>query len=170
MHKNLITTCHAARAILNTLSLMDLKQYNYLRNYKHRILDLAITNMECTLCPACPLLKEDRHHPSIILTVVSNPEKLLPVRPITKYNYRNGDYNYLNNSIATTDWNTEFRELSAESALNRFYKMIMSIIDQAVPRKLVKNSKHPAWFNSELIRLSRQRERAWIKWKTYGNV
>lgn len=166
----LTNTSLVARMALNSLSYMHLKQYNYVKNYKGRVIDLVLTNMDCTLSASDPLLNEDRNHPALAFTIACNANVLLPVKPRKKYNYRKADYQLINKSVSTVDWNNELKALSTESAVTRFYDQIFNIIDALVPQKTFRSAKYPIWFTRELIQLSNRKERAWVKWKTYDSV
>lgn len=60
--------------------------------------------------------------------------------------------------------------LSAEQSVNIFYDKIYSVIKMYVPLTRLKNSRFPSWFSPALGRIFKTKEKAWLKWKKYGNA
>lgn len=156
------------KLLLNTMSFMQTQQFNPLRNVNGRTLDLVLCNGDCKVVAADPLLREDRHHPAILCIVDYQPEVAMNKLNISKFHFRKCDYNIINASLASVKWEEEFHDLKADGAVERFYELVSEVIKRLVPKKLAVNRKHPAWYTFELIKVKKRKEKAWIKWKTYG--
>lgn len=157
---------------VNFLSAIGAFQYNKFQNDKGRYLDLFITNIdECVLdCPLSPLVPIDVSHPPFYVTLTYT----LPYKPMSrasppKFCFTDGDYISINKEINDIDWEVLLANLPVESAVGIFYEKLYEIIKNNIPQRVPKNNKFPIWFTRPLIHVFRNKEKAWVRWKRYGN-
>lgn len=153
-------------AITNSL------QYNHIRNKNEQILDLCITNQDlCSVLPCSdPLLPLDKHHPSLTVSIaVNNYFSPMKRRPLTKFKYRSANYDIINEDLDKIEWSI-LHDLGAEEAVQKFYEIIYKIIRNRIPTTHHKSSQYPDWFSPALIHIFKNKEKAWVKWKTYNNI
>lgn len=156
----------------NFLSMVNAKQYNYLQNHVAGILDLLISNSDCTVLKLSgSLLPVDNYHPPFIATVPLKTNcTSLNHRPVTKYNYFKADYKLINEDLDKVEWDTLLSKFTAEEAVEYFYEKIYGIVKKHTPLTLSKSSRFPTWFPPSLIHIFKNKARAWSKWKVYGNI
>lgn len=170
-------TCNGTTSICellsNFMSLNNAFQYNFLKNSDNRILDLLISNIILNeSLPASPeLSKIDPLHPpfyNIIALDVDN--KPMKKRAVPKYNFHRAKFDLINRDLNLIDWHGLLGQASAEDALDIFYDKIYGIIKTHTPLSKSKSSRFPVWFSPALIHIFNDKNKAWIKWKTYGNL
>ena len=76
-------------------------------------------------------------------------------------NWFKGDYNAINCDITNLNWNNMFRDKHPEQCWDLFMNHINKLIDKYVPWKKPRPPGRPAWMNQKLIRLIRQKRKAW---------
>ena len=75
------------------ISLLGIKQQNNILNDQNRMLDLVLTDMDCTVRREdLPLTKEDAYHPSLSICV--NPKDSNIITPVFPTNTLNRRYNF----------------------------------------------------------------------------
>lgn len=157
--------------LANLMSLLGAGQYNHVSNSMGRYLDLFITNANNpVLQTPTPLSKANPIHPPLVFfTYFDIVSSSLAQRPVTKPNFHKADYDVINNILKDTDWQGLLFNLSAETSVGVFYDKIYEIIKKKVPTTTTKSSHYPTWFTPSLKRTFRNKSKAWIKWKIYGN-
>lgn len=177
MEPNTFLNCNqSCRYLLNFLSFLSCYQINSYKNKKNKILDLFLTNIDdCSTAPvALPLVPFDEYHPPFCVKLLSLSKcglsNIICHKPFSCYNYKNADYEIINRLISETNWDELLNKKSSEVAANIFYETIFSIIRKHVPSKVIKSNSYPIWFNTSLIHIFKNKNRAWIKWKKYNNV
>ena len=158
--------------LLNFMSLSNLSQLNNIKNKNNHILDLCLTNdANCKLSTApIFLVPIDDHHPPFIVNIsFKNNTKFMPRTPHQILDFKNADFELINEKIMSIEWKQQFKNKSASDAVASFYESMYSIIRLYVPTKTVKSSKYPCWFSRALIHIFNDKNKAWIKWKKYGS-
>lgn len=145
-----------ADALIDTLSLTNLNQFNSIRNNKNRTLDLVISNVYHAKLSVTedvdPLVKIDQQHPALMITIDLKPLKYMNERPVPKINFFRVNYAELNDLVRGIDWVKELQSLDVDEAVGRFYELINVLLVNA-PRVRRLTNKYPCWYTSELIRL-----------------
>lgn len=68
--------------------------------------------------------------------------------------FRNADYNSINNALEEIDWDQILNVTDLEECVQQFYASLNRIIDRWIPlKKKKKASSHPKWFDCTVIRL-----------------
>jgi hypothetical protein len=163
---------NAAQTFVNSLSYAGLVQFNQILNGNGRSLDLVFCNLNSQVDKAdTPLLREDMHHPSLLLTI-----KDLHVRPLKEVstprrNFRRCDYIAANDYLSKVDWDGLLGGLPVDVALEGFYNTLDDCFDHSVPLTKVNKAKrkYPVWYSTALIKLIREKSKFHKKWKLYGN-
>lgn len=168
--------CHGStlvcRHIDNFMSLHNASQFNSLKNSMGRILDLIISNNNCTVhTPSSVLLPIDSYHPPFI-TMICYKSVFQNLRRAKtfKYNFYKADYDKINHDLDQIDWCSVFEGVSAGDSVNVFYDKVFCSIKNHTPKVHTRSSKFPVWFSRSLIRIFNNKNRAWIKWKMYCNI
>lgn len=145
-----------AHALIDTLSLTNLNQFNYIRNSKNRTLDLAMSNIDHNKLSLVedvdPLVKIDEQHPALMITVNLKPLKYLNEKRLPKFNFFRANYVELNRLVECIDWKAELDNLNIDEAVYRFCELIRTILVN-VPKVRRFTNKFPCWYSGELIRL-----------------
>lgn len=156
----------------NFMSLLSASQYNYTLNCKGKILDLLISNASCSVQPESPpLLPADIYHPPFVCNInITIKDPPLDRQPLKKYNFYKANYENINDLIQKTDWHELLTHEKSEEALSLFYNKLDEIIRSHTPLACPKSSNYPVWFSRPLINIFKKKQKAWIKWKKYGNI
>lgn len=173
MRDQLQSSSSTYRLLSHFLSLLNAKQYNIFKNSKDRILDLFISNTDTCKCelPLSPLVQIDNYHPPFIAHTIflEVPQKPMIRCAEPKYKFIEANYDVINSEIHSIDWANILNGLSLESAVYLFYEEINKIIRKHVPLRPTKSKEFPIWFSRPLIHVFKNKEKAWIRWKKYGN-
>nr|CAI5844474.1 unnamed protein product [Callosobruchus analis] len=121
-----------------------------------RMLDLVATNIECKVSQdLLPLVREDSYHPalSILCNINSRGDPQFDVNVINlAYNFKRANFVGLYNALTYIDWSF----LDVVSDVNRmcdlYYKKLYSVLDLYVPKYKTYSRKYPLWYNSDIIR------------------
>lgn len=156
----------------NFMSLLSASQYNSTVNSKGKILDLLISNSPCCVQQeSSPLLPADVYHPPFTCDItikIQNPP--MDRQSLQKYNFYKADYKKINDMIQKTNWPELLAQEKSEDALSLFYIKLDQIIKPHTPVTCSRSSNYPVWFSRPLINTFKKKQRAWIKWKKYGNI
>ena len=144
--------------ILDTCHELGLLQINKICNDNSTMLDLIWTNcVEMISCHSSEyhLLKHETHHPAFEIRIHENfQNKQNEAEYETKYrNFLGADYDVINNELINIEWEDALIGNDFDRDINKFYDIINSVITQNVELKTRKVSKHPKWFNCDLINL-----------------
>lgn len=151
----------------------EAKQFNFIKNHNDRTLDLLLSNINCTVSPVnIPLLPVDPHHPpfSVVVPMDIRLGSLMRLNSRFKYNYHKANYDLINSEISKIDWDSTLYDLPVDIALDKFYEKIYCVIKNHIPQSKPKKSHFPVWFSKSLIHIQKNKKKAWIKWKVYGNL
>lgn len=156
--------------LVNTMQFTDLQQFNHILNHRHVILDLILSNESpntIDISRGFPLVVEDSYHPSISISLLKQINLMEVNDSQKKLNFRKANYSQINEALSSIDW--QFLDpLSINDAIDKFYNVINTIIEQYVPKK-GKGGKYPFWYKPNLIALLKNKERARRKWKKTEN-
>lgn len=145
-----------SQIIENFLEFTNLRQVNTHLNVHGRLLDLVITDMRClTTRENLPLVKEDNHHPAIVINFNLAAEKndSLPTNLLNKtYNFKKANFHGLYEALLVIDWSFLETFTDVNVACSEFYKMLYSILDLYVPYYKNKRCNYPSWYTSDIIR------------------
>lgn len=164
-----------SRLIKNFSDFMNLKQYNIIPNNNNHILDLVLSDIECTVSRSdTPLVNEDCHHPAlhISLSLDNHRYRGFNVNSDCKhYNFRKANFPALYHCISNINWDELYTLSNVDSACTQFYRVLYGALDMFVPRveSSKRYSKYPRWFTSEIIRDIREKNKARRKYLRYGN-
>lgn len=145
-----------AHALVDTLAIANLKQFNHVKNHLNRTLDLVLSNIDYSKISLTedidPLVCIDNNHPALLLSVSTKPLKYLNEKRLPKLNFFRANYIELNRLITDIDWVSELQNLSIDEATIRFYEILLKMLVH-VPKVKQTNGKFPCWYSGELIRL-----------------
>lgn len=111
-------SCH----FIDTLSLLLFDQYNTQYNKLDRILDLVLSNLECTVeSSQNPIVPIDEHHPALLISISVSVKSLNSNARIIKL-FGQADYSLINEALSKVDWALEINSCEMELATKRFYK------------------------------------------------
>ncbi|XP_063924694.1 uncharacterized protein LOC135138647 [Zophobas morio] len=156
------------------ISFNNLTQHNKILNRNNRLLDLVLSSSDISCqISSCdsPLVKEDNHHPSLIVNTEKTPDisvrKFSPKCASFKYNFRKANFVHLYDSLLCTDWTPVFVSGSVNQACQLFYNILYQIFDCCVPKTLIRGSRYPVWYTKELISMIKHKSALWRKYKRY---
>lgn len=163
-----------SNALIDFTHMHKLIQLNRVVNVSGRILDLVLTNLPSGSVASAPnsLSTIDIHHPPIEILLKSSKEIGLPYNPQTKKtNYYKLDYQKICENLKDIDWDEVFRDTGdVNEMLRMFYDRLLNIIHIHEPSKSTyKYKKYPAWFNKNLIRTLKEKEKVRTRYKIYKN-
>lgn len=122
--------------IINLTSTHNLKQLNTVRNYRGVILDLVFSSLLDSKVTAAEdvLLKEDRHHPALLLTI--------PLKKTVRHNnaryihdFRRCNLNAIFTHLQQLSYPTLAPPVDIELLFDEFYHMLLSTIKIHTPVK-----------------------------------
>lgn len=150
-------------AIVDTLSVTNLQQFNYVKNLNNRSLDLVLSNLdpECVQLSRAehPFVAEDAHHPALSIALDVSPVKFISEKRSPKPNFFRADYFELAAKLVMINWVSLFATLSASECLVRFNDILKRLIDE-LPKSSGANRQYPCWYTRELKRLIVKKSRA----------
>ena len=160
-----ILTCN----LIDTMSFLNLTQYNSQVNKLGRTLDLVLSDMTCKVKSAVPLVPIDEYHPALLVDIPIANKQLRPNARSMKL-YGKADYETINNDLAATDWSSVLSNCGMELATERFYSILNRVIDAHVPSKKTTVSNYPSWYDTSLIKIIKEKRKYHRKWKSSANL
>ena len=166
------TSNKESQLLHNFLFFTGFEQFNDTRNSHNRLLDLVMCSNEQVNCRVirnnCPFLREDLHHPTLIISVKVKHIKRKETNfsdDVKLYNFKKADFLALYEALTSMDWSKLFKIKNVNLACSYFYKQLYSVLDKFVPvyKRAVK--KYPKWFSSSLIKKLKKKERLHKKFK-----
>lgn len=154
--------------VLRNLNYFNLNQYNEILNINGYYLDYVLTNFPvCKTSEALsPLVKNDRHHPSLeVLIHVMFKCKVPRVVDEGHYNFLLADHNKMLHLLSIIDWYELYQLCDVDEAVTLFYEILYNIINVSVPKVKPKKCKWPAWFTQDIISKVKLKERLRKKFK-----
>ena len=139
--------------------LLDLRQFNVIKNYNDRLLDLIFTNDgQCLTVDRdlAPLTTEDPHHPSLEVVLdlgaTNVASRFTSNHRSAKYNFRRANFPELYADIAAIDWSFLRGCVDVDTAVDDFYTAIYAALGRSVPREPNRASLYPCWFTPEIVK------------------
>lgn len=159
------------RLINNFMSFLDINQYNMVLNGNGRLLDLVFGNFNyCNVNrDSIPLVKEDIHHPSLIIDFKLNIKstKNFSFNNNTDYNFRRANFHQLYDKLLQTDWSCLELYSNVDETCDVFYTIINKIFDECVPKFKKTSRSYPPWYSAEIKNNIRCKELAYKNYKKY---
>lgn len=160
------------RMITNMIAFTNMKQCNNILNNNDKLLDLVISNMDCSVNrDDVPLVNEDPYHPSLSIELyglATTRDSFSSNDSKRTLNFKKANYYSLYNELLYTNW--DFLSMSAEinTIVDSFYNKFYEILNNHVP--LSKNFKHvyPVWYTSEIIKLVKEKAKVHKRYKITG--
>lgn len=123
-------------------------------NHKLVILDLVIFNIQNIVVfkESCPLVKINFHYPTFS---ISCPNLLIKPLPFSEasYDFQSGNYTDLIIYLSSIDWNSLFKTLDINQAVECFYNLIYDTIHKNISIITLHKSSFPQWFFSDMKNL-----------------
>lgn len=155
-------------SLINFMNFFDLTQFNIVKNKNNRMLDLIIANKTGTVEKAEHLLlSEDLHHPALLvyLNLAKPSRNNKKSNNVIQYNFRRADLVTLYENIAKINWDGIESFKDVDSAVNYFYLKLYEVLDRFVPKTKPLRRKYPPWFNGQIIRYIRLKDKAFRDYK-----
>ncbi|CAG9136232.1 unnamed protein product [Plutella xylostella] len=152
------------------LDTFGFSQYNGISNQYSRFLDLVVSNSDVSVeeCQS-PLVPLDPHHKALCITYKCSDFNPLKLPPRTVHLYSKSDWDSINTGIQNFDWNKAFHDKLLHECVEIFYDKLYSLRDQFVPSKVLKSTSHPPWYSPALIKILKEKNKYFLKFKNYGN-
>lgn len=123
--------------VLDNTSGLNLQQINHIRNRRHRILDLVFSTDACNTLIShcdCPLVPEDKHHPSLIVNfniLIDDSDRVFENN--FSFNFKKADFSALNNYFTNCDWTEVINANNVDDATSLFYTLLFKGFSNTVP-------------------------------------
>lgn len=159
-----------ANVLTNFIEMLNLKQFNDVKNLNGRLLDLIFSNIECHVSEnEIALSKIDKHHPPLRFTtdcnLVHHEQFKICKNSSNIYNFRKANFPLLYDLILNADFSDLYNSSDINEACEKFYVILNEIFHLTVPFKIDRKRRYPPWYNSKVINLIRQKELAYKKFK-----
>ena len=157
--------------LCDTITFLGLSQFNSVINDYNAILDLCLANFDLPSCVKTNgLVTCDPYHPPLELSIDSGYVKYLDPADYSYYDFKNVNYDLLNNYFQSFNWLSIMHE-DIDITLNNFYTVIYNSFEMFVPLKhSLSSNRFPIWFSSELKNLIFQKKLAHKNYKRSNNV
>lgn len=156
------------RDLMDMMSLCNLNQLNLIRNVNLRTIDLFITNLQPSSTRIVrsndPLVREDGHHPALLVSMRLLKTKLMPDNRLSKVNFHKANYAKINDDLLRVDWLSLLGGLGIEDAVEKFYAAIQPCIE-GMPKVYVPSRDYPVYYSFELISLIRKKDAVRVRMK-----
>ena len=86
------------------------------------------------------------------------------------YNYKRADWVRLNTEITEIDWPSIVESLHPDTAWNSFTTILKSLTERYIPTITIKSESQPIWYDSEIHRKCKEKERYHKKYKRTGSL
>ena len=158
------------RELYNAVLQEDLAQLILFPTHdKGNILDLLITNMANNIISVYDDGKLGKSDHCILMTEITT-QKVKNRAPRKATNWTKADFPGIRSYLANIDWDTLMENKSSEEAWTILREKINTATEKYVPKSTVKKDTEPRWINREIIKLIRQKKRAWKIFKLYNTA
>lgn len=157
------TFSRSSSALIDGMSLFNMKQLNPVVNHMNRKLDLVYCNeqsaRQCNVTEAVePLVEIDAFHPALLVSfkcprIVSFVESAV----VPQLNFRKTDFTALNHALLETDWTALHAADNVNEAVRILTNTLTELFRVYVPSH--EAARSPPWSNSGLRILKRERAR-----------
>ena len=86
------------------------------------------------------------------------------------YNFKKANWDALNNDLGRVNWNDKLKFCDVETAWLRFKTSLFELCNKHIPKITIKSDFQPPWFDSDVHRLCREKERWRAKYKKTKNM
>lgn len=158
------------------LEFVNMTQFNNVENINGRLLDLVLSDLSsCNVNhDNAPFVNEDVHHPALSISLI--PKIMNSVKfPVNlnnnkTYNFKKANYPDLYESLSIIDWTflDNFQEVN--SACEKFYEKLYSILDMHVPIYKNTKKKFPSWYTTEIIKNIKLRDKYRKQYKKHKDT
>lgn len=155
------------------MSLFALSQFNSTLNVNRRLLDLVLANFPCDVTQADdPIVRVDAHHPPLVISFTcclpgqNNKNKTIGYY----YNYKRADLVSLYQDLGSTDWNILNKCTDVDTAFALFYETLSFLLDKYVPLVRSHTRRFPPWYNSDIIKLIKKKDKCLQKFRRTGDM
>lgn len=160
--------------LVDTIAFNNLFQLNNITNIKKRTLDLVLTNSGHLFTVSenfDPLVTLDEYHPALNISFSCNSLKTPKINQISALNFTKSNYELIQHELSIIDWTMELQSLcSVDVMVDKFYGIIMPIINKNTPYTKKKNPMYPIWYSSSLIKTLHEKAKYHSKFKKYKNL
>lgn len=140
----------SAQTIYDVMCLLNLKQYNFIRNERGVLLDLVFSSEDVLVQNASdPLLPTECHHPALEMCIVVRPKEELYFS-VYAPNIRKCDIDFVLHQIQRMNYPLLDDTSSVDSHFSEFCSLLSSTIRRASPPKFMGTRRFPIWFSPEL--------------------
>ena len=136
---------------------------------KGNTLDLLITNMANDIISVYDDGKLGKSDHCIVMAEIVT-QKVKNKGPKKAPNWTKADFLGIRSYLANIDWDTLMENRSAEEAWTILREKINTATEKYVPKSTVKKDTEPRWINREIIKLIRQKKRAWKIFKLFNTA
>ena len=165
--ENYSSTENIDRLFLDSFTNLELEQLiNVPTHTRGNILDLLLTDKPVLISD---LAVSDKNLPcksdhfSVSFNINSKFKRIkVPKREV--YNYKRANWNALNSSLNSTDWDIELQG-DVQEAWCSFKRILFTLMDQHIPKIKIGGVSQPSWFDAETHQLCREKERLHQKYK-----
>lgn len=145
------------------INLHDLRQYNWVKNNKKRILDLVLSDVNVTglrLCVA-PLSNIDAYHPPLECELECDASQdNLNNKQEPRFKFFKADYTKILEELGGICWSDVFLKCSnVDSMVTTFYRIMNETITKYVPKSRSNIHKYPTWYSKCLINALREKNK-----------
>lgn len=158
--------------LLDFIALNALEQYIHILNCKGKILDLVLCTIDVTDLDiyANPLTIVDELHPPLHFEVhCVRPITLSPMNDV-RLNFFKADYDKIIAKLQKVSWDEVLPiNLSVDLMSNKFQSILLSVIEEYVPKSRPPNHKFPPWFSPGIIRLLKEKHKYRMKVRKFNS-
>ena len=167
--KILGSSTRASALIGDSFSFLNFFQVNSLSNAHGSLLDLVFSNLSelSVYKSSLSLVIPDPYHPPLDINYILERPRGID-KPRKFRDFKNVDYEPINELLLRTDWVAELSNRSANDAASFFNCKLLEAIDKFIPIKTFHEHKFPLWVSPELKRLIFQKKRAHLTFKKSG--
>jgi hypothetical protein len=166
--------CELTEELCLFQNLMNAVQLNEFVNYKGKLLDLVITNIDSMALESVrsedAVVPVDNYHPALNCNFeVSVKVKEAP-RDSESYNFKKGDYMKLYEELKGKNWEILNTIDTVDSAVDHFYKLTYEAMDRAIPKCRKCRYKYPKWYTRDIIKKLKSKDRHRQKYRRKGSL
>lgn len=155
-------------------SIMNLVNYNFVKNLNNRLLDLILSNFTCDVAKDThPLTKESVHHPALTIEFTLN-NCLLDNFDYSKgekrFDFRKADFIGLYNDLVNIEWNFLETIKDPNEACTILYENMKHLFELHVPKFQQQSRRYPPWFTPVIIQNIRKKHLARRNYKKFNTI
>jgi Reverse transcriptase (RNA-dependent DNA polymerase) len=149
----------------------DMYQISHIKNSKKVQLDLVFSSITDNffISEASAdeqILNNSTYHSAIVLTYNFDlPHKKVSDSKMYYFDFRNADYEKINNQLLITDWGFMKSENDLDIVAENLDSILFKILENHVPKKLKKEQTNEPWLSKELRNLRNKRNKIHKKLK-----